>query len=111
MKVAVIGHVEMAEFALVERVPEPGDIVHASETWELPAGEYEYKAALNGTWDENYGQGGVPGGANAALTLAADTIGRIILPPAEVQVGVMVALIGGPCAFQLHQHAVDREPI
>lgn len=38
MKVAVIGHVEMAEFALVERVPEPGDIVHASETWELPAG-------------------------------------------------------------------------
>jgi iron complex transport system permease protein len=32
----------------------------------------------------------------AVLTLAADTIGRIILPPAEVQVGVMVALIGGP---------------
>ncbi len=38
MSIAVIGHVEMAEFALVERVPEPGDIVHASETWEVPAG-------------------------------------------------------------------------
>jgi ribokinase len=36
--VAVVGHVEWVELALVERVPAPGEIVHALETWELPAG-------------------------------------------------------------------------
>src|SRR5437870_2899328 len=38
MRVAVIGHVEWVEFARVERVPLPGEIVHASETWEEPGG-------------------------------------------------------------------------
>lgn len=38
MKTAVVGHVEWAEFAQVERVPDPGDIVHATEYFELPAG-------------------------------------------------------------------------
>jgi len=38
MRPAVVGHVEWIQFARVERVPAPGDIVHASETWEEPAG-------------------------------------------------------------------------
>ena len=38
MRVAVVGHVEWVEFAMVERVPRPGEIVHASRTWEEPAG-------------------------------------------------------------------------
>jgi ribokinase len=38
MRVAVIGHVEWVEFARVERVPAPGEIVHALETWEEAAG-------------------------------------------------------------------------
>jgi ribokinase len=38
MRVAVVGHVEWVEFARVERVPAPGDIVHALETWEEPGG-------------------------------------------------------------------------
>ncbi len=38
-------------------------------TFELPAGTYEYKAALNGTWDENYGLNAEPGGANIQLVL------------------------------------------
>ena len=38
MRVAVIGHVEWVEFALVERVPAPGEIVQARETWEEAAG-------------------------------------------------------------------------
>ena len=38
MRVAVIGHVEWVEFALVERVPAAGEIVHAAETWEEPGG-------------------------------------------------------------------------
>ena len=38
MRLAVVGHIEWVEFARVEHVPEPGDIVHALETWEEPAG-------------------------------------------------------------------------
>ena len=38
MNLAVVGHVEWVEFARVETMPAPGDIVHALETWEEPAG-------------------------------------------------------------------------
>ncbi len=38
MRVAVVGHVEYVEFARVERVPRPGEIVHAEETWSEAAG-------------------------------------------------------------------------
>jgi ribokinase len=38
MNLAVVGHVEWVEFVRVEHVPEPGDIVHALETWEEAAG-------------------------------------------------------------------------
>ncbi|WP_158277240.1 pullulanase-type alpha-1,6-glucosidase [Serinibacter arcticus] len=37
-------------------------------TFDLPAGDYEYKIAANGSWDVNFGVGGVPGGANALYT-------------------------------------------
>ncbi len=38
MQVAVVGHVEWVEFARVDHAPAPGEIVHALETWEEPAG-------------------------------------------------------------------------
>ena len=38
MRVAVVGHLEWVEFARVDHVPVPGEIVHALETWEEPAG-------------------------------------------------------------------------
>lgn len=38
MRAAVVGHVEWVQFARVDRVPRPGEIVHAQETWEEPAG-------------------------------------------------------------------------
>lgn len=38
MRTAVIGHVEWVEFARVEAIPSPGDIVHASTWWQAPAG-------------------------------------------------------------------------
>lgn len=49
VRVAVVGHVEWIEFARVERLPEPGAIVQASESWQQAGG----------------------GGAVAALQLAA----------------------------------------
>jgi ribokinase len=38
MKLAVVGHVEWVEFARVDHAPMAGEIVHAFETWEEPAG-------------------------------------------------------------------------
>lgn len=38
MRVAVVGHVEWIEFARVRRVPAPGEIVEAIETWEEAGG-------------------------------------------------------------------------
>ncbi len=46
-----------------------GDGVYTFETTAIPAGHYEAKVALNETWDVNYGQGGVQGGANIGFTV------------------------------------------
>ena len=55
MRVAVVGHIEWVQFARVERVPEPGEIVSAVETWEEPAGGGAVAAVqlanLNGSVD------------------------------------------------------------
>ncbi len=42
-------------------------------TVDVPAGDYEFKFALNGSWDENYGADGERDGANIVLSLAEDT--------------------------------------
>ena len=34
---------------------------------DLPAGSYEFKAAINGSWSENYGLGGAASGSNIVL--------------------------------------------
>jgi hypothetical protein len=39
-------------------------------TWALPAGTYEYKAALDNNWNVNYGLHAQQDGANIPLTLA-----------------------------------------
>ncbi|MDJ0752512.1 MAG: pullulanase-type alpha-1,6-glucosidase [Ardenticatenaceae bacterium] len=43
-----------------------------SATFDLPAGSYEYKAALNGGWDDNYGLNGEYYGANIPLEVPED---------------------------------------
>ena len=37
-RVAVVGHVEWVEFARVPRLPAPGEIVHATESWQEAGG-------------------------------------------------------------------------
>lgn len=39
-----------------------------SGTFDLPAGDYEYKVAINGSWDLNYGKNGEPNGANVTYS-------------------------------------------
>jgi maltose/maltodextrin transport system substrate-binding protein/arabinogalactan oligomer/maltooligosaccharide transport system substrate-binding protein len=42
-------------------------------TFDLPAGDYEYKVALDNAWDVNYGGRADRDGANVVLSLAEDT--------------------------------------
>jgi ribokinase len=67
VNVAVVGHVEWVEFARVEEMPGPGDIVHSLETWEEAAGGGAVAAVqlanLNGT-------------AHLFTALGDDTLGR-----------------------------------
>jgi hypothetical protein len=42
-------------------------------SFTVPAGIYEYRAALNDKWDENYGANATANGANIPLTLASAT--------------------------------------
>lgn len=43
-------------------------------TFDLPAGTYEYKVALNGSWDVNYGANGEQNGPNVGYTHAGGPI-------------------------------------
>jgi hypothetical protein len=42
-------------------------------TWTVPTGSYEYKAALNDSWTENYGANAQQNGANIPLVLGASS--------------------------------------
>ena len=67
-------------------------------TATLPGGDYEFKVAVNGTWDENYGRDGVQGGENVPFTVPAEggdvtfsynrnsgEIGAQVSPPTHVE--------------------------
>ncbi|HEX5163411.1 MAG TPA: hypothetical protein VFV88_16930, partial [Steroidobacteraceae bacterium] len=49
-----------------------GSGVYRFSTNAIPAGSYECKVALNGSWDVNYGADGVQNGANIGFTVPAD---------------------------------------
>jgi hypothetical protein len=42
-------------------------------TVDIPAGDYEFKVALNGDWGIDYGSDGQQGGPNYTLSLAEDS--------------------------------------
>ncbi len=41
------------------------------KTFTVPAGNYEWKVAINDSWDVNYGAGGAAGGSNLVLSLSS----------------------------------------
>ena len=49
-----------------------GTGIYSFSTSAIPAGSYEAKVALNGSWDVNYGAGGVQNGPNIAFTVPAN---------------------------------------
>jgi hypothetical protein len=50
-------------------------------TVDLPAGDYEYKVALDGAWTVNYGSDGAQDGPNYTLSLPADSTVTFIYNP------------------------------
>ncbi|WP_341360367.1 pullulanase-type alpha-1,6-glucosidase [Georgenia sp. M64] len=67
-------------------------------TFDLPAGDYKYKVAVGGSWDVNYGVGGVPGGSDIAythsggpVTFVYDPVSHVVTSSAE---GPFVTLPG-----------------
>ncbi|HEY0510282.1 MAG TPA: hypothetical protein VGH73_00160, partial [Thermoanaerobaculia bacterium] len=46
-----------------------GDGVYTFSTHAIPPGNYETKVAINESWDENYGAGGAPNGANISFSV------------------------------------------
>ena len=68
-------------------------------TFALPAGAYEYKVALNGTWAENYGLDGVQDGPNIPLVLEADTEVTFTYDHNTHQVTDSTNVGGGPIAL------------
>ena len=52
-------------------------------TFALPAGSYEYKAALNNAWDENYGLHAVLNGANIPLEPRVGRERQVLLRPQD----------------------------
>ncbi len=47
-----------------------GDGIGRFSTSVLPPGDYAFKVAIDESWDENYGAGGVPGGPDITFTVA-----------------------------------------
>jgi len=49
-----------------------GDGTYTFTSTAIPAGNHEVKATLGMSWEINYGEGGVPGGANIPFTVSTD---------------------------------------
>ena len=49
-----------------------GSGIYSFSTNAIPAGSYECKVALNGSWDVNYGAGGAQNGPNIAFSVPAN---------------------------------------
>ena len=72
-----------------------GDGIYTFSTRSIPAGNYEVKAAINESWDENYGAGGASNGANIAFTVAADCAETVFSYNAATHVLTVSAGAGG----------------
>ena len=72
-----------------------GDGVYTFSTRVIPAGNYEVKAAINESWDENYGAGGAQNGANIAFTVASDCAETVFSYNASTHVLTVTAGSGG----------------
>jgi ribokinase len=87
-KVAVVGHVEWVQFAHVQHVPSAGEVVHASDPFEEPAGGGAVAAVQLAR---------LAGGAVFITALGDDEYGhRSVARLSELGVGVRAAFVDEP---------------
>ncbi|MET0694511.1 MAG: DUF3372 domain-containing protein, partial [Propionibacteriaceae bacterium] len=86
-----------------------GDGVATFTTTALPAGDYEVKAAVGLSWDENYGQNGVPGGANIAFTVGKAGSPTTFSYVAASHVLTVTATSGLPSLVTPRAHWLSRD--
>lgn len=67
---------------LASQLTKGDDGLFRSGPFNLKAGEYEFKVALDGSWTTNYGSDGAQDGPNYKVTLAADGTIEFVYDPA-----------------------------
>ena len=83
----------------VWKLPVPNPDVPGSP--ELPAGGYAFKAAINRTWDENYGAGGARNGSDIPFDRPAAAGDLLLRPPTHwVTNDVLDPIVTAPGSFQ-----------
>ena len=70
-----------------------GDGLYSYQTDAIPAGDYEVKAAIGRSWDENYGVNGEADGANITFTVAED--GETVSFTYDSSISTLVVTVGG----------------
>ncbi|MCC6802432.1 MAG: DUF3372 domain-containing protein, partial [Anaerolineae bacterium] len=70
-----------------------GDGTYTFTTSAIPAGDYEAKVAVNGSWTVNYGEDGAPGGANIQFSVPADNTETVFSWDSVTH--IMTIIVGG----------------
>ncbi len=70
-----------------------GDGTYTYTTSAIPAGDYEAKVAVDGSWTLNYGEDGAQGGANLQFTVPADNTETVFSFDSATH--IMTIVVGG----------------
>ncbi|MGW5239448.1 pullulanase-type alpha-1,6-glucosidase [Monashia sp. NPDC004114] len=81
--------------AATELTPQPGSTAYVRE-FDVPAGKFELKVAINHSWDENYGADGVKNGPNLPLVLQGPAKLRFSYDDKSHLITVAPATLSGP---------------
>ncbi len=65
-------------------------------TFDVPAGSYELKVTVGGSWDENYGADGVPNGSNIPLVLEGPATLEVSYDHTTHRLGIRPTTLSGP---------------
>ncbi len=79
----------------------------------VPAGTYEFKVAIDHSWDESYGADGVKGGANLPLVLEGPARLEFSYDDQTHQIGIRPTTLDGPVSRGDQRYAGNslREPL
>ena len=84
-----------------------GDGIYVLETDQIPAGSYEAKAAIDESWNENYGAGGVRDGPNIPFSVAD---GDTIVFRFDSATNVLTVSAAAPAAYAIiHYYRADGD--